>query len=385
MIKNTYLKKILKNSIFKSITLINKIISKNENYILLHISNKGINFNLQPLYEYLIKNKYNQKYKIICSVESKEFFDEEFKNVKYVNHINAILWYLRSKYVFYTAGQLPIKPSKKQRVIHTNHGITTYKTLGALTKINNGDEFFFTHMIVPSKLYVPIVCREYLCDQLNIVICNEPMTDRILNPKKIYNFSKYKKVLLWVPTFRQSDYLGYDDSSVEDLLPIFNATRYMFLNNILQEKNILLLVKLHPSQSTKKYNEIKFSHLKIMSHDDFVANNMNLYDLMASVDGLIGDYSSTTTQFLLTDKPIAYAIPDYDEYKEKRGFIFENAKDYMPGHLMYDEDDFIKFINEFHNNIDLFKSKREEIKNMIHQYQDCNACERLLEITGINL
>ena len=259
MIKNVIIKKILKSTIFKGITLINKIYHKKDNIILLYMGNKGLGFNLEPLYGYLLKEGFNEKYNIICSVESDYYFGSNEKNVAFVNHIGAIKWYLRAKHVFYTAGQLPIKPSKKQIVIHMNHGITDYKTMGALTKINNGDELFFTYMIAPSEIYIPIFSKEYLCPENCIKVCSEPMVDRIIYPLTRKDYSAYDKVLLWVPTFRQSDYLGYNDSSQEDLIPLFNEGRYRILNDHLAVHNCLLIVKIHPSQTLGKYKQENYS------------------------------------------------------------------------------------------------------------------------------
>ena len=39
-------------------------------------------------------------------------------------------------------------------------------------------------------------------------------------------FSDFDKMILWLPTFRKSDYLGYDDSTIEELLPLFKPKDY---------------------------------------------------------------------------------------------------------------------------------------------------------------
>ena len=383
MIKSVALKKVLKCTVFKVISCINRILPKNDRIIVLYMGNKGIGFNLAPLYDYLISHGYNINYHIVCSVESKEYYGDKEKNVSYVNHVGGLMYFLCSRHVFYTAGQLPIKPSENQIVIHMNHGITDYKTVGALTKINNGDEFYFTYMIASSPLYIPIIKKEYLCGEGNVIICNEPMVERILKPKAHYDFSDYSKVLLWVPTFRQSDYLGYDDSTLESLLPLYEENEYESLNLLLKKYSILLIVKLHPSQNTASYKKVNFSNLKIKSDQDFNNENYNLYDLMAQVDGLIGDYSSASLQFLLTGKPLAYVIPDYEEYKQKRGFVFDDPREYMPGHLIYCKDQFEQFIKDFANGLDVYEEKRLRVKNVVHAYQDVNSCKRLLDFSEI--
>ena len=116
MIKNVVLKKSLKNSVFKVVSLLNNVVPKHNNYILLYSGNKGISFNLIPLRDYLLLNGYDTNNRIICGIEDMKYAETD--NCTYVTHVKAIFYYLKSKYVFYTAGQLPIKPSKSQKVIH---------------------------------------------------------------------------------------------------------------------------------------------------------------------------------------------------------------------------------------------------------------------------
>lgn len=385
MIKNVALKKILKSSIFKCISLVNKVLPKDDNLILLHIGNKGINYNLRELYDYLMENGYNQKYHIVCSVESEEYFEKTLYNVEYVTHIRGLMTFLKAGHVFYTAGQLPVKPSQKQCVIHTQHGSTDYKTMGALTKIDNGDEFFFSYMIATAPIYVPIEAKEYRCPEKCIAICSEPMVDRLVHPKKRYVFEGYRKILLWTPTFRKSDYLGYNDVDSEDVIPMFKNGDYEELNARLEKIGCLLLVKIHPNQSTEGISLNDLSNIRIYTQERFDAERMNLYDLMASVDGLLGDYSTTSLQFLLTEKPMAYVIPDIEEYSEKRGFVFDNPIDYMPGHIIKTKEELWLFLTDFVNDIDEYKEERKHIKNIIHFYQDGHSCEKLMSLSNISI
>lgn len=80
-------------------------------------------------------------------------------------------------------------------------------------------------MLAPSDLYVPIVAKEYDCPTENIKVCGEPMTDDLFKAHDKYDFGSYDKVILWMPTFRQSDYLNYDDSH-ENLLPMYEENDY---------------------------------------------------------------------------------------------------------------------------------------------------------------
>lgn len=383
MIKNVVVKKVLKGSVFRIITLVNKVVPKDDKRILLYNGNKGVSFNNEEILNYLLENNYNSKYKILCAVEGKKYFGKNMPNVQYITQKVAIVEYMRTKHVFYTAGQLPIKPATDQIVIHMNHGVTDYKTMGTMTNISNGDEHFFTYMIASAPIYVPIEAKAYRCSEDDIKVTGEPMADRLLHPRKVYQYDNYKRVLLWAPTFRQSDYLGYDDSDYDNLIPLFENGKYDELNTKLKDAECLLIVKLHPSQTLNGWISGYYSNLKIYTHEDFVKDNINIYDLMASVDCLIGDYSSASLQYLLTDKPVAFVIPDIEDYKIKRGFVFENPTDYMPGHLIYTQQDFWDFLTELSMGIDNYSNQRKKIKNIIHQYKDGKSIERILELGKI--
>lgn len=380
MLKNVKLKKVLKGTIFKGISLINNIIPKKDNYILLYSGNKGIGFNLLPLKEYLLENKFDNNNKIICGIEELKYKDND--NCIYVNHIKAILYFLRSKHVFYTAGQIPIKPSKKQIVLHLHHG-SPFKTIGNLTKINNGDEMFFSKSMATGEVFRNVFSKAYLCREENILINSEPVTDVFFKKYKKYELGDYDKILLWTPTFRQSDYLGYNDSNKEEILPTFNEDDYNELNDNLKKYNYKLIVKLHPSQDLSKYNKLKFSNLEILSNDDFKKKNMEIYNLLPQVDVLISDYSSLFLQFLLLDKPIMFVVPDIEEYGEKRGFVFENPLDFMPGAIIKTKDEFYSYLDKLHSGEDDYIDKRKKVKKIVHEFCDGKSCERLIEFSKI--
>ena len=384
MLKNIKTKKIIKSTISPILSGINKIIPKRDDYILLYSANHGICHSLVPLRKYLLDHSYDACNKIICGIESMRYAEED-KRVQYIDKFKSIFYFMISKHVFYTTGQIPIKPSKQQVVIHLRHGNANYKTSGKLTNINNGDENYFTYMIASSDLYVPIMVQEFACKESQIIVAGDPLLDALFVYDKKYIFGEFAKILLWLPTFRQSDYLGYDDTSIQDAVPLFPKGSYERLNEILKSYDIKLIVKLHPAQNLRGEDENIYSHLEILSHQAFQEKGYELYSLMAQADGLIGDYSSASLQYLLMDKPEAFVIPDIDEYKEKRGFEFENPEEYMAGHIIKTQEEFERFIHDFANDRDCFTEKREWVRNQIFKYQDNLNCERIVRLSNIHM
>ena len=157
--KSLKIKNVLKNTIFPVVTLLNRVIPKNNKRVLLYIPNKRFVYSLGPLKQYLIENGFDKKYNISYGYEDLKSLGSG-KWVEKLAMVKSMLTFLISRHVFYTSGQIPIKPSKSQIVIHLHHGNAHFKPLGKLSNVDNGDEFFFTYMIASSDLFVPIMANK---------------------------------------------------------------------------------------------------------------------------------------------------------------------------------------------------------------------------------
>ena len=379
MLKNERIKIILKKTIFPLLTFVNKLIPKDDNIVLLYSPNRGIEHNLKPLRDYLIREHYNDHYRIICCVSSQKYYEDD--GLEYLTQTSGIKLFLKARHVFYTTGQIPIKPAKDQIVIQMDHGTTAIKTEGYLKKRFSGDVNYFSLYCIPSEAYRDVVKKEFHCEDKNIVVNSEPVTDILYKDSEVYDFGEYTKLGLWAPTFRKSDYLGYDDSQEEDLLPTLKPEDYKQLNELLKEKKIKLIAKLHDMQDLNNYNTVDYSNLTILSSTDFEQKGYKLYDLMKQTDFLIADYSSVFLQYLPLNKPIGFAIPDIDDYRNKRGFVFEPVEKYMPGYKIKTKTQLFQFIEEMSANVDDYEAERKRVNKLINHYQDGKSCERLIEFS----
>ena len=383
MIKSNTVKKLIKNTVFPFFSLVNKIVPKRDDIILLYTANQGICYSLIPLRKYLLDNNFDSKYHIFCGIESLKYA-ENISRVTFISGIRAIFKYLRSAHVFYTAGQLPIKPSRAQKVFHMRHGNANYKSSGLKTNLNNGDEFFFTHMIASSDYFIRVMAEEYACSEKNILVAGDPLTDQLLSyPKNSYDFKPCKKILMWMPTFRQSDYYGIHDTNMKEIVPLFSMNDMEELNSKLQSLNMMLFVKLHGHQATGGPVRKILSNLSIYTGEEFAKDGFDTYRLMAQSDCLIGDYSSASMQYLLLDRPMAFVVPDIEEYAANRTFVFPNVEDYMGGHIIKTKSDFWKFLEDIALNKDVYKEKRHWVCNQIYKYKDANSCKRIVELNGL--
>ena len=360
---------------------INQFIPKEEKTILLYC-NMEFRDNIRYLCDYLIEKQYNKEYRIVLSAKGE--CPSYPSNVKCISNAKAIIGFFRAGHVIYSFGKLPIYPSKNQTVIQTWHG-TPFKGFDETMKKSGGRKAFFTYALASSEFIRPIVARLFSCDETNVAICGQPRTDVMFETRDSYHLGvEGQRIILWTPTFRQSKVLGYNDTEGKGtLVPLFDKKELEELEKQLSDLDIALIIKLHPSQDLDDYQDVKFFHIRLLTHDQFQAENYDLYKLLPQTDALITDYSSIFYDYLLLDKPIAFTIDDYDDYLSHRGFAVDDPLSLMTGHKIKNHDDFLCFIRDIASGNDPYKKQREEINQLVNYYQDGKNRERALELAGI--
>ena len=366
-------------TIFKVFSVINKYIKK-EKQILIY-SPKELSDNSLSLFEHLIDNEYYTKYKIYCSCTDYHNLNLKYKNLKnvyFINGINGILKYFTSSFVFYSFGKIPIIPFN-QRVVQMWHGMF-FKDIDKYQKKIVKKEKYYTDVIVTSEMFKELATKVHSCDIEVVKICGQSRTDVFFNGEKKVT-SNY---IVWLPTFRQSEKLGYSDTNSEEILiGDYSFEELKKVNNLLKEDNLNMIVKLHPLQ-TLPAKMPSYSNIQILSEENSRKKNIKLYELLRDSKALITDYSSVFYDYYLLDKPIAFCIRDFDDYNKNRGFMVEKPMDYLKGNKIKSLDDMCNFINEITHNVDKFKEERREFNEKVNKYRDGNNSKRLLEKIGIN-
>ena len=387
MIKNVKLKMLLTNTIFKGISALNQIIPKNQSIVLLY-SNMGFRDNVVYLYEYMVQNGYCNKYMIIRS-QNEKFVESAPFNVKVISNTKAVLTFLIAGHVFYAFGKLPIYPSGNQKVVQMWHGSpfkgTDVRQNAEMT--NNYSKSYYTNALSTAECFREFWGIEFDCGSERISICGQPRTDVMINgySKDALGMSG-KKIIIWMPTFRKSKILGYNDvENADSVLPVVQNNELEPLNEYLAKKNVILWVKLHPMQDIDGFNTKKMTNLILQSSDDFNKTKLDLYRLLGSVDALITDYSSVFYDFMLVDKPIAFTIDDFVEYKDGRGFAVENPDHYRTGDKIGSLQELEKFIDDISAGNDTWRDWRKVVNDEVNAYQDFKNSKRALEIGGVTI
>ena len=324
-------KNFLVDNIFPVFSFVNKFIPKNKKYVLIYCANDGLRDNAGAIYSYLTEKNYPKKYKIICCVQnSKKYKENAGKNVMFLPKQLGIIVYMISRHVFYSEGKIPIIPTENQIVIFLTHGIPLKKS------VDFKSDYFFTYMSITSEFFRDKIAVSYNCPKSKICICGEPKTDKMFSYQEN---EEDTKLIIWTPTFRQSDYLGYNDSEMDSFLPFINNNEWSSFNDELREKNVKIIAKLHPAQNVSGFTEALYSNLEIYSDKAFRHKGLELYELLGQSNALIADYSSVYLEYLLLNRPIGFALADYEDYKKTRGFVLGDQIEYMPGKKIYSRSD----------------------------------------------
>lgn len=367
------MKKAILKVLFKPLTLINKIMKKDKNLIFFY-SNLGFRDNVKAFYDYLIKNKYNEKYHIVVSINDYEdYVNNSPENVEFVNNKQGIKAFMRAKYAFYCFGKYPIKPSKKQTVINLWHG-TPLKRVGNMEQgCEKIDYNFFTKVMTTAPMYKPIMAQIFGCKESHVEVMGNPRNDEMFVSDKLVDTAVRmgsNKVIVWLPTYRE-----YDQEFVVASLSIEDLKA---LDEYLKGVNCRMIIKLHPLQEADVAG-LKFKYIDIITQEQLNKQRMSVYSLLRNADGLITDYSSVYFDFMLLDRPIAFAVGDIEQYGAKRGFVFDNPKEYMPGMEIENLYDVEKFVADVFNGMDPYKEKRHEINDKVNFYKDGESSKRIAE------
>ena len=387
MIRNKMLKGILMNTVFKALSLVNQVIPKNEKLILLY-TDLGFRDNIYYIYDYMISSGYNKKYKIVRS-QNEQMAGQAPYNVRVESNLKGVLTYLRASHVFYCFGKLPIYPSKKQRVVQMWHGSPFKDADGRQKREMNRDykKAYYTTALSTSEIFRAFWSETFDCGKDRISICGQPRTDVMINPYSKKELGvETEKLVLWMPTFRQSKKLGYSDvQNTGGFLPVISNDELNALNDALIKNNTMLYIKLHPMQDTDNVPITKYSNLQIYTHEGFQRSGLDLYRLLGSADAIITDYSSVFLDYILLNRPIGFTEDDIEDYKDGRGFAMSNPDHFRTGPKIKTTDDLISFFDDLSAGTDMWACEREAVNAEVNQFRDYKNRKRALEIGGVVL
>lgn len=183
------------------------------------------------------------------------------------------------------------------------------------------------YVLTTSTFFKPIFSSAF--GTRKVIICGYPRCD-IFTTDQIHNIhtpveadsmdkimrgkEKNQKIILYMPTFRDSEIKFFDTVCLKEL------------QLYLMENNYLLCVKLHcKSKLNERFIELESSNIHIISSE------ADPYCYIGSSDLLITDYSSIYFDYLLSGKPILFFHYDYEDYISNSRELYFPYEDFTPG------------------------------------------------------
>lgn len=350
--------------------------------------------NARALYEYMIQNDQFTGWKYVWVVSSitnlsnsdNTLFIKKPEGYWHIDYLRYLYHIITSKYLFSTHSFfIEALPSRQYSVLLW-HG-TMLKRICAMNEREKemGGKPQYRYFVSPSDYYVQFFSKSFLCKEDHVLVSGYPRNDFLLEKTDVFNklginYTLFDKVIVYMPTFRTPVGGGYSDSTDDRqmCIDLENENSMHELSNYLEERNTLLIIKWHPSDIRQSIS-LRFHNIIAIKNQELEKIDAQVYHLLYFADALITDYSSVFCDYLILDRPIAFDISDMDSYADKRGFVFDNPLDFMPGVKLQNNADFIDFCDDISKGVDRSREERNRLRLVYNDYNDGNNCKRLCD------
>ena len=314
----------------------------------------------------------------------KEFGD--WTNVRFVekNSSGYFKALTGAKYIIVN-NTIPFYFTKKPEQVYVNtwHGIPL-KTLGydvpdgKFTTRNMTRNFLLTdYLISPCRFMTKIYLESYKLGGIytgKLLENGYPRNDLIFSTKREDGIEKLtsrgiavdesRKIILYAPTWKGASF----EKAEKDIARYDEFCGY--LSEHIDMEQYQILIKPHPMVYRQLSDEEKKS-------GRYVPQSIDTDELLAATDVLVSDYSSIFFDFLLTDRPIIFYIPDLESYREYRGVYFGLHE--LPGPYSGDMGDIAEWINRADTLRSEYGSAYDKMKTWSCEFDDGKVTEKVLK------
>lgn len=367
---------------------------------LLPINKKLILFESEPdfcdnswaLYQYLLKERPN--YHFVWIVQNPHNYKGTNNNqTSYVSrfgqgmHLKTIFYYATARFNFYTHWTFrSYIPRKGQTVINLWHG-TGVKD----TKIKSKD--YFDWLLTTGEAGIIPLSTCLGTSVSKTLPLGYPRNDILLNNVSSGKDNPFcpkgehiKKIILWLPTFRTSINEAISEKECDTVtgFPLLDTQKDLVaFNEILKEKNVVVIAKIHHLQAEKPVFQHKFSNFIILTDKLLSEKGYQLYHVVGKSDALLTDYSSIMVNYLLVNKPMGFILDDLEKYEKSRGLLFNDVRKVMMGDHIFTKEHLYNFVDKVVEEIDEYKALREAQVLRVHNAADGTACKNIVDYFGI--
>jgi CDP-glycerol glycerophosphotransferase (TagB/SpsB family) len=388
----------MKSLIITILNFINRIIPKGN--IIIFNSFPDIEGNALALYRYIVEEKPEllDRYRIVWCINSLDLGKAErqlgeidgrdrhavIKKLSF----RGLLTYLRASKIISTHNYITGLHTAKGQ-IHYNlwHGMPFKSGGNRIQNPTDKDALEGDLTIVCSDYFKTIKSDTEGIPLEKIHVTGQPADDNVLRPNDALKRlgiekEKYRKVLLWCPTYRKSDVGSLRADGATDSFGVAGVLSgdVQGVDEKLMEKEYLLLVKFHPMDVLRNRSFPDHHNIMIISQEKMREERVTVNELMGDSDVLITDYSSAFITYLLTGRPILYVVGDMEEYRGHRGFSMDDPDRLIAGEKITSEEEFRHYLDNMDEINTGWKEKYADVQKLAHKYLDGRSSERVCRL-----
>lgn len=133
-----------------------------------------------------------------------------------------------------------------------------------------------------------------------------------------------------------------------------------------------------------KFHSMMFPFIRDVDSPFLAPSDLDIQALLAASDAIITDYSGVFFDFLTTDRPICYYVPDREEYLAQNGLYLD--LDHMPGPVFEDLQNLIDYLNRNEGVEARYRETYLDFKERFVGDDDGKASERAVQLifNGLN-
>ena len=299
--------------------------------------------------------------------------------------VRAYLAYLTARWVFFTHG-LYGSPAPPRHKVFVNlwHGDGPKRSK------------YFAHVrstfaVAGTEMWGRQRPVYFGVEPAGVLVTGHPRLDQLARPPdddavRRLGLDPERPLVLWMPTYRSTEFRGRRLGEVrnwQDGPELSTAERVKELTTdlarVADTVGVTLAVKPHPLDRDR-YAALG---LPVVTNEQLARERVTLYGLLGRSAGLVTDYSSVWTDYLVLDRPTGFYCPDLPEYVATRGLNVERYHELVPGPFLETTAEFERFLRDCVEEGSASRERRHRSRDLVGVETRPGASERLLDRVGV--
>ena len=237
--------------------------------------------------------------------------------------------------------------------------------------------------IATSEVHARHLADTWALRDEQVAVVGLPRNDLLVGapdaPAWLAQLARGRPLVFWLPTFRRS-VTGQLRADGQDLGTVtqFAGADLATVDALMGELGAFCVIKPHPLSRVPE--PVTMDNLAVVTTTSISQLGSSLYELLAHADLLVTDHSSVWVDFLLTGRPIVFAISDLSDYADTRGFYFADVEELLPGPLVTHVDQLGAAVADLVAGRDDWSAARRDALHLHHRHPDAHSAVRVADL-----